>query len=370
MNAWTAEHLAMDVLWEAETAPIRWLQGLGDWLAHPLGLITHLGSHTLVIIALALVFWCVNPGLGARLFIVVASSGVVNQLAKSVLYGARPYWYDARITAHTSSGSFGIPSGHTQGATVTWGYLGLRSGRRAVLWACVAVIALVAFSRVHLGAHFISDVLAGLLLGAVLLWVVLRWEDRITAWWLGLGTGRWVGYALAATLVPCLVATLWQLLVRDGWTVPVEWNGAVPADPAEETLIGLYVGAGSLLGGLVGFTLLAKRGWYSARGTLVSRAARLVLGASVAVLVQVLVYVLFGTLTGLAEAVVSFVAYAVITFWASYLAPEMFVRSGLATRPETSTETPVGGGRGGSGDTPAQAPSDTSADAGDGDERG
>ncbi len=340
LNAWTAEHLAMDALWEAETVPILWLQGLGDWLAHPLGLVTHLGSHTLVILALTLVFWCVNPGLGARLFVVVACSGVVNQLFKSLLYGARPPWFDARVTAHTSSDSFGIPSGHTQGATVTWGYLGIRSGRRAVLWAAVAVIALVSLSRIYLGAHFVSDVVAGLVLGAILLWAVLRWEERVTAWWLGLSTARWVGCALAVALLPCLAATVWQLLVRGDWTVPQEWIGAVPADPAGETLTGLYTVAGTLLGGLVGFTLLARRGWYSAAGTLASRAARFVLGVSVIVLVQVFVSVVFGHLSGLADAAVSFVAYGAITFWASFLAPEAFVRSGLAARPGAAAETP------------------------------
>lgn len=323
----------MDALWEAETTPILWLQGLGDWLAPPLGLVTHLGSHSVVIVALALVFWCVNPALGARLFVVVASSGVVNHVFKSVFHGARPSWFDARVGAHTAPDSFGLPSGHAQGALVTWGYLGLRSGRRAVLWAAVAVVVLVCVSRVYLGAHFFSDVLGGLLLGGAVLWAALRWEERILAWWRGLSTARWVGWALAATVVPCLVATLWQSAVFGGWTVPTGWNGAVPPDPAGETLTDLYTASGSLLGGLAGFTLLAGRGWYSARGTLVSRLTRLALGASVLVLIQVLVVVLFDGMTGLAGAAVAFAVHAAMAFWASFLAPELFVRNGLAQRP-------------------------------------
>ncbi|WP_223830505.1 phosphatase PAP2 family protein [Nocardiopsis quinghaiensis] len=371
MNAWTAEHVALDVLWEAETAPVQWLQGLGDWLAHPMGVVTHLGSHTVVIVVLTLVFWCVSPGLGARLFLVVASSGALNYLFKSVLYGARPSWFDAHIKAHASHGSFGVPSGHAQGAMVTWGYLGLRSGRRAVLWAAVAVIALVSLSRIYLGAHFISDVLVGLLLGAAVLWAALRWEERIAAWWLGLSTVRWVGCALAVTLLPCLAATLWQLLVRDGWAVPVEWNGATPIDPAGETLTGLYTVCGALLGGIVGFTLLAGRGWYSAGGTLVSRAARFVLGISVVVLVQVVVDMAFGGLSGLAESAAAFVAYAGIALWASYLAPEMFVRSGLAERPRAPVpaEGPArrtgGDGDRADADTPDTDTPDDSSDRGE-----
>lgn len=336
LHASAVEYPPLDALWEAEIVPIRWLQGLGDWLALPLGVLTHLGSQSVIIVVLAVVFWCFDSRSGARLFVVVAASGMVNYLCKSLLYGARPSWFDAHVKAHADHGSFGIPSGHTQGAMVTWGYLGLRSGRRVMPWVAVAVIALVSFSRVYLGAHFISDVAAGLLLGAAVLWAALRWEDRIARWWSGLTTVRWVGCALAVTLLPCLVAALWQSLVLGSWEVPAEWIGAAPTDPAGHTLTGLYTVSGALLGGIVGFTLLAGRGWYSAQGTVVSKIARFVLGISVVVLIQAVMDVFFGATTGLSASVVSFVAYAAITFWASYVAPELFVRSGLARRPDPS----------------------------------
>lgn len=350
LYALTVEYPPLDALWEAETVPIRWLQGLGDWLAPPLGVLTHLGSQSVIIVVLAVVFWCFDSRLGARLFVVVAVSGALNYLCKSLLYGARPSWFDAHIKAHAAHDSFGIPSGHAQGAVVTWGYLGLRSGRRVMLWAAVIVIVLVSFSRIYLGAHFISDVVAGLLLGAAVLWAALRWEDRVARWWSGLTTVRWVGHALAVTLLPCLVAALWQALVLGSWKVPAEWIGAVPTDPAGHTLTGLYTVSGALLGGIVGFTLLAKRGWYSAQGTVVSKIARFVLGISVIVLIQAVVDVFFGVLNGPAVSAVSFVAYAAIAFWASYVAPELFVRSGLARRPDPSsappTDAPEGSGHG------------------------
>ncbi|WP_201294588.1 MULTISPECIES: phosphatase PAP2 family protein [unclassified Nocardiopsis] len=338
MNAWTSEQLALDAVWEAEAVPIRWLQGLGDWLVLPLGAVTHLGSHAVITVALVLVFWCVSPALGARLFVVVAASGTLNYLCKSVFYGARPSWFDAHVRAHASHDSFGLPSGHAQGAMVAWGYLAVRSGRSAALWAAAVVIVLVALSRVYLGAHFISDVLLGLLLGALVVWASLRWEERVLTWWRGLDTVRWVGWALAATLLPCLAATLWQFLVRGAWSVPAEWIGATPADPAAATLTGLYTAAGTLLGGIVGLTLLAGRGWYSARGGLAARASRFVLGISVVVLLQVVVDVVSDGARGLAASALSFLAYGLIAFWAAFLAPELFVRTGLAGRPGTAAD--------------------------------
>lgn len=336
LNAWNAGHLAMDAVWEAEIGPILWFQGLGDWLAHPFGAITELGSLTFTILLMAVVFWCVHPGTGARLFAVVVTSGVLNFLLKALFYGARPSWYSAHVTRHVAESSFGMPSGHAQNSTVLWGYLGVRSGRRAWLWAAAGLVLLICLSRIHLGAHFPSDVLVGVLLGAALLWAALRWEDRILAWWRGLDTPRWAGLAVAASVLPCVAATLWHHLVRGDWTVPAEWIGAVPTDPAGATLTDLYGVCGALLGGLVGFTLLVGRGWYGADGTLLSRAARFALGISGVLCVQVVLDVLTVRADGLAEAVASFAAYALIAFWASFGAPELFVRSGLAERPEAA----------------------------------
>jgi undecaprenyl-diphosphatase len=77
---------------------------------------------------------------------------------------ARPVPDDALMTLSTYS----FPSGHTAGATLFYGlvaaYAMSRTGRHRVraAWvvAWIAAIAVVAFSRVYLGVHYVSDVLA------------------------------------------------------------------------------------------------------------------------------------------------------------------------------------------------------------------
>lgn len=346
MNAWGIEHLAMDTVWEAEATGIQWLQKLGEWLVLPLTAFTQLGSQTVVIALLALVFWCVHAGTGARLFVAVIASGVLNFFLKSVLHGPRPYWYSAQVSGFGAESSFGMPSGHAQTATVMYGFLGVRSGRRSWFWGAVALIAVICFSRLYLGLHFFSDVVVGVLLGLLVLWVALRYEEPLLRWWRGLTDPRAVSYALAASLIPCVVASAWQLGVRGDWSVPADvWIGATSTDPAGYTLTGLFLVAGAFFGGVVGFTLLASRGWYSAEGTLIQRVSRFGLGISVVVVALALEEVLFGGLTGMAEAVVTYLVYAGVAFWATFVAPRMFLRSGLAGLPEPAGETPTKGDR-------------------------
>jgi len=85
--------------------------------------------------------------------------------------------------------SFSFPSGHTAGAAtlvLTLAYLswhGPRGRRRLValtVGSCL-IIALVGGSRLYLGYHFVTDVLAGACLGLVTLGLVVatsRWLDR------------------------------------------------------------------------------------------------------------------------------------------------------------------------------------------------
>lgn len=338
-----AQPLAMNTLWEAESSAIRWLQGAGDWLSYPFGLVTHLGSQGVIIVLMAAVFWSVSAGLGARLLVAVIASGAVNGLLKSVSYTPRPYWFDAQVTGYSHHGSFGMPSGHSQAAMVAWGYLGIRSGRRALLWAAGVIVLLVALSRIYLGAHFFSDVLVGLSVGALILWLMLRYEDRVLAWWHTLDAVRWVSYLLLITLVPCVLAMAWQFGVRGDWALPAaEWIGATPADPPGHSLAGLYTASGGLLGVVFGLTLLYRRGWYSAEGTVTARVSRFALGISVVVLIVVLDEMFFGDLTGLPGALLSFAVYAALAFWATYGAPRMFITSGLATKAQEADRTDHG----------------------------
>lgn len=75
--------------------------------------------------------------------------------------------------------SWSFPSGHTVAATLFWGLVAVYmvslarswTQRVTIVWLALACIVLVAFSRVYLGVHFLSDVLAAMGVGAF--WLAL-----------------------------------------------------------------------------------------------------------------------------------------------------------------------------------------------------
>ncbi|HHP5405645.1 TPA: bifunctional NUDIX hydrolase/phosphatase PAP2 family protein [Aeromonas veronii] len=121
--------------------------------------------------------------------------GLLVQASKEGIGWPRPFHLQPELATHSAQG-FGMPSGHTASALLFWGALlgWLWPARRGLAYSLALLLALTTgLARVWLGVHFISDVAAGLLIGALLLAVRPYWrlDQRSSAW----------GLLIAAALV-------------------------------------------------------------------------------------------------------------------------------------------------------------------------
>ena len=71
-----------------------------------------------------------------------------------------------------------FPSGHAATMALLAGVWALSARRRFVSWLALGLAALVAVSRMAVGVHWPTDVLAGFALGWISAWVGLRWAAR------------------------------------------------------------------------------------------------------------------------------------------------------------------------------------------------
>jgi hypothetical protein len=108
-----------------------WFQQFGPTLDLPFKSLTFLGNLEFFLVLMPFIYWCVDRRLGARLLVLFLISAYVNAMAKVVADQPRPFQYDARVQPLVHAGGGGMPSGHTQGAVVVWGYLAsqIRSGK-------------------------------------------------------------------------------------------------------------------------------------------------------------------------------------------------------------------------------------------------
>ncbi|MFE3325952.1 phosphatase PAP2 family protein [Streptomyces sp. NPDC059176] len=125
---------------------------------------------------------------GARLLAlwVAAASALgtaLQQALKSLVGRARPHWPDPVDSAHYAA----FPSGHAMSAAVTCGlllWLLARAGPGPRVWWAAVVLAAVSvlgvgFTRIYLGVHWLTDVLAGWLLGACVVALAVLSYERV-----------------------------------------------------------------------------------------------------------------------------------------------------------------------------------------------
>lgn len=156
------------------------------WFEEMVRDITALGSTvvlTLAVIVAAGYLWMTDaPAKAAFLVAAVAMGALLNRVLKFGFARPRP-----EMAAHVpwvTTESF--PSGHTTNSAIVYLTLGMMLARVESSYAvklfifsvCVAATLLVGMSRVYLGVHWPTDVLAGWAVGAcwaLICWYVLLW---------------------------------------------------------------------------------------------------------------------------------------------------------------------------------------------------
>jgi membrane-associated phospholipid phosphatase len=275
---------------------IRWLQGF-RFPALDLAMrgFSFLGSESFLVLLFPFLYWCLDSRLGLRLAVVYFLSGFLNFALKQSLAQPRPADLAPGINLVEQPG-YGLPSGHAQGAVVLWGLLALEAvhrgaqarccGARRWVWALAVLLMLaIGLSRVYLGVHFPTDVLAGWAVGAVVLAAAAAALRRLPArapahapppgparpparapvlarglpWWISVLIASLLG-AGALALRPesdsvAMVAGLWGFLT--GHLLRRRYWGGGEQGSAAQRLLRLPVGLAVLLGLYLGL----KRGF-------------------------------------------------------------------------------------------------------------
>lgn len=109
-------------------------------------------------------------------------AGAISSTLKLTVQRERPFTtYPDIIYQKTEVGSYSFPSGHTNFAFATATSLTLAFPKWYVIVPAYSYAAAVGYSRMYLGVHYPSDVLAGALIGAgssLLTWKAQKWLNK------------------------------------------------------------------------------------------------------------------------------------------------------------------------------------------------
>jgi undecaprenyl-diphosphatase len=153
--------------------------------------ITALGTGTVVImiVAVAGLFLVLTQHKYSAILLLASTAGglVLNGVLKLGFNRPRPSIFVPSVNTVSSS----FPSGHAMNATIVYmtvGYLAARLHKRKwARWLLIAsvfvVIVLICFSRLYLGVHYPSDVLAGFLIGLAWAGFCMATLEAIQKFW-------------------------------------------------------------------------------------------------------------------------------------------------------------------------------------------
>lgn len=156
------------------------------FLLHLFGRITLLGEVAVVIGITALVgivLWTTRRyrAYAAGLVVTVIGAAATDYLLKMLVGRARPSGLIPSLIETSSS----FPSWHATAAVALYGFLAYLlcalspTKKPLIVTAAIALIGIIGFSRLYLGVHFPSDVLAGYLLGGLCLLIGIAITKRM-----------------------------------------------------------------------------------------------------------------------------------------------------------------------------------------------
>ncbi|MGO1059722.1 phosphatase PAP2 family protein [Planococcus sp. FY231025] len=188
-----AEEALEQEAWSFDSSIIGFFNSIGsDGLDILMIVITELGSVWFLSafsIATILYLWTQHKDKWGILFFILAvgGGGLLTTLLKNLYERGRP-----SINPEIDAIGFSFPSGHSMGSLIFYGfiiYFVMRSRvnelvKGLAISLMAVLVVLIGLSRIYLGAHFPSDVLAGYFAGAI--WLILsilalewiQWQSR------------------------------------------------------------------------------------------------------------------------------------------------------------------------------------------------
>jgi undecaprenyl-diphosphatase len=169
-----ASHVRSGATLAFDDAVLRWIgHHRAPMLDHVMLETTFLGTGTVVMMVVAvsaMFLWLTKHKYSALLLLIATAGGLLlNNLLKLGYGRPRPQVFEWGTTVV----SWSFPSGHAMSAAVVYGtvaYLAARLQRRHLhrvftLLMAATLILLIGFSRLYLGVHYPSDVIAGVIIG-------------------------------------------------------------------------------------------------------------------------------------------------------------------------------------------------------------
>lgn len=185
--------------------------------------VTILGDGFFVFLAFAVLAWIWSTTCAVRVGLVSVVIGILVGFLKVAIREPRPYLTDSTIIPWQAGSGFGMPSGHSASAVGLFVLLWLLRRSAWTLGITLAAILLVGVSRLYLGVHTAEQVMAGWLLGLLVVVVAQRFGDAIGDTLSRLDLRIHIVFAMLCCVALAFGQHALSVRLLENFVVPSEW---------------------------------------------------------------------------------------------------------------------------------------------------
>lgn len=253
-------------------------------------IVTMTGEEYFYIFAAAIIFWCVNKRFGYKLGFAVLTGTIVNSVLKDLVNSVRPIGVSGirSLRIQTATGQ-SFPSGHTQGSATFWVSWIVQLKRKWIYVVGITAILLVGFSRLYLGVHYPIDIIGGMVVGTIWVFIsnyIFECADDSKKPWI-----------LMIIILPMLIGMIYL---------------------REKTY---YSISGTVLGFYLGYIIESKYIQYDVRSTKALQVMKLVFGLTILLIIKTKLKDILPI-----NMYADFFRYCVVGLWITVGAPAIFKR--------------------------------------------
>ena len=289
------------------------------------------------LLIISVIYLGLHPRHGIRLAVLFGLTAGINEALKLACHMPRPYWVSPEVSVFANHPSFGFPSGAAMYGAMMYGYIATVVQRWWAVLICAFLLIAAGSVRVFVGAHFLPDIIGGLMFGFFILLVFFLAEPRLEKYAGNLTrSGRFFWIIILAALPLLFVVPAYLSL--GGWQVPASWIVIAFQQTGTEinpvSIQYAWGATGIILGSLAGYEVLLWYGGWAPPADLVQRGVVILAGTASVLLLNALI-IMIRSVPDLPlpfDQGARVLSMAIVLFWLTCCVPLIARRAGFASK--------------------------------------